>query len=49
MSERREKLNRLNQRLEFVARFDAWCMEEPPVWKFWAWRKWFQRRPMRTE
>ena len=46
MSERKEKKRRYNQRLEFIAAFDAWLRAEPPMILFWRWRKWKNNRPV---
>lgn len=46
MSEKRMKRRRYNQRLEYIARFDLWLNNEPPMWRFWKWRKWKARRPI---
>lgn len=46
MSERKEKKRRYNQRLEFIAAFDAWLRAEPPMFLFRRWRKWKNNRPV---
>lgn len=46
MSERREKRRRLNLRLEYIASFNQWLYDEPPIWMFWRWRKWKRSRPV---
>ena len=46
MSEKQMKRRRYNLRLEYIARFDEWLAAEPPMWKFWKWRKWKQNRPV---
>jgi hypothetical protein len=46
MSEKQEKRKRFNQRMEYVAQFNAWLMKEPPMWKFRAWLHWKKTRPV---
>ena len=46
MSQRREKRRRQILRREFLARYDAWLLQEPPRILFWRWRKWKARRPI---
>lgn len=46
MSESREKKTRYNRRLEYIARFNNWLDEEPPIVFFWAWHRWKKRRPV---
>lgn len=52
MSEKREKKKRYNQKLEWIDSFEIWLYdfemwldEEPPIWKFHAWRNWKNSRP----
>lgn len=46
MSERSEHKRRYNLRLEYIAHFEMWLREEPPMLPlFWRWRKWRDRRP----
>lgn len=49
MSERQEHKRRYNQRLEYIATFQKWIDAEPPMIKFWAWRKWLNNRPVWVE
>lgn len=46
MSGKQEKKRRYNLKLEYIDDFYRWIKAEPPMWKFWIWRKWKQRRPM---
>jgi len=46
MSERQEKKRRFNQKMEYVAQFNAWLMKEPPMWKLRAWLHWKKTRPV---
>ena len=46
MSESREKKRRYTLRLEYISQFDSWLNSEPPMWMFWAWRKWKKRKPV---
>lgn len=45
MSESREHKRRYNLRLEYIANFEKWMKQEPPMWKFWSWRKWRDSKP----
>ena len=45
MSESREKKRRYNLRLEYISQFSDWLDREPPMWMFWAWRKWKKGKP----
>lgn len=48
MSERQEHKRRYIQRLEFIADFEKWLAQEPPMLpRFWRWKKWRDRRPKR--
>ena len=49
MSERQEKKRRYNQRLEYIAHFQKWIAEEPPMWRLIAWHVWKRRRPIWKE
>lgn len=49
MSESREHKRRYNMRLQYIAEFGKWLDREPPMWKFWAWRRWKAERPMWVE
>lgn len=46
MSEKREHKRRYNLRLEYIARFEKWLKEEPPMWMFLKWNKWRNSRPV---
>ena len=46
MSEKQEKKRRHNLQLEYIARFNEWLDNEPPMLLFWRWRKWMKCRPM---
>lgn len=45
MSEKQEKKRRYNQKLEWIAAFERWLADEPPIWRLWAWRNWKNSRP----
>lgn len=45
MSEKNQKYRRSIERLMYVQAFHAWLMEEPPMWRIFAWRRWLARRP----
>ena len=47
MSERQEKKRRYNQNLEYIADFNRWLNEEPPVLRFISWHNWKKIRPKR--
>ena len=47
MSERQEKKRRYNQNLEYIADFNRWLNEEPPILKFISWHNWKKARPKR--
>lgn len=48
MSERQEHKRRYIQRLEFIADFEKWLAQEPPMLpRFWRWKKWRDSRPKR--
>lgn len=49
MSESREHKRRYNQRLQYIAAFEKWLAEEPPMIRFFAWRRWKHRRPVWEE
>ena len=49
VSESREKKRRYNERLEYIAHFEKWMKEEPPVWRLLAWHKWQKNRPVRKQ
>lgn len=46
MSERQEKRKRFNQRLAYVAEFEKWLENEPPMIVFWRWHRWKKLRPI---
>lgn len=46
MSESREHKRRYNARLEYIASIENWLRAEPPMWLFWRWHKWRQKRPV---
>ena len=46
MSEKREHRRRYNLRLEYIARFEDWLNNEPPMILFWKWKKWKKERPI---
>ena len=48
MSEKQEKKRRYNQKLEWIAAFEKWLENEPPIWKLFAWRRWKNSRPERV-
>ncbi len=49
MSEKQEHKRRYNLRLQYIAEFEKWLKEEPPVVLFWKWRSWKRRRPVWEE
>lgn len=46
MSEKQEKRKRLNARMEYIAKFDAWLRKEPPRWRIIQWIRWKKSRPL---
>lgn len=46
MSEKQEKRRRFNERMEYVAEFNAWLRKEPPMWKLLSWWRWKKTRPI---
>ena len=46
MSEKREHRRRYNSRLEYIARFENWLNNEPPMILLWKWKKWKKERPV---
>lgn len=46
MSESREHKRRYNQRLEYIAHFQKWLSDEPPMWRLFKWRRWKRNRPI---
>lgn len=49
MSERREKKRRIEQRLQYLNKLEAWIAEEPAWWRFSARKKWRARRPRKPK
>lgn len=47
MSERREKKRRYIVNLAYTQRFENWLKREPPMIRFFAWRRWLKERPIR--
>lgn len=45
MSARREHRERLNQKIKYIEKFDMWLLAEPPMFRIFAWRKWWRSRP----
>ena len=46
MSESREHKRRYNQRLEYIAHFQKWLQDEPPMYRVLKWRRWKRSRPV---
>lgn len=46
MSESREHKRRYNLKLEFIAHFEKWLKDEPPMIRFFKWRRWIKSRPV---
>jgi hypothetical protein len=46
MSERQEHKRRYNQRLEYIAAFQKWIEQEPPMIRIVKWHSWKKRRPV---
>lgn len=46
MSEKQEKRKRLNEKMEYIAEFNAWLRKEPPRWRFIQWARWKKSRPL---
>ena len=46
MSERREKQRRINDRLEYIARYNAWLAAEPPKFRILKHRRWRRQQPL---
>lgn len=44
MSEKQEKRKRLNEKMEYIAEFDAWLRKEPPRWRIIQWARWKKSR-----
>ena len=45
MNEKQEKKRRYNQKLEYIADFNRWLNEEPPILRFISWHRWKKSRP----
>lgn len=45
MSERREKQKRIEQKIQYLHKLEAWLAEEPEWWRFRARKRWRARRP----
>lgn len=45
MSERQWKKIRIEQRLRYLNKLEAWLAEEPAWWRFSARKRWKARRP----
>lgn len=45
MSERQEKKKRVEQKLQYLAKLEAWLAEEPAWYRFSARKRWRARRP----
>lgn len=46
MSERQERKKRYNQKLEYIAKYEKWLENEPPIINLIAWHKWKKQRPI---
>ena len=46
MSEKQERKKRYNLRLEYIAQFQKWLEQEPPLYMVFAWRRWKRERPV---
>jgi len=46
MSESREHKRRYVLKLEFVAAFEKWLKDEPPMIRIIKWRRWIKARPV---
>ena len=49
MNGRKEHKRRYNRKLEFIADFEKWLTEEPPMILFWKWCRWKRRKPIWKE
>lgn len=49
MSERQEKKKRYNLRLQYIAEFQKWLDQEPPMFRVFKWRRWKRERPVWVE
>lgn len=49
MSEKPEHKKRYYARLRYIATFTAWLETEPPIIRYFAWRRWKKRRPIWKE
>ena len=46
MSESKEHKNRYNQKLQFIAEFEKWLGNEPPMILFIRWKRWKKNKPI---
>lgn len=46
MSESREHKRRYNLRLEYIAHFEKWLTDEPPMWRLFKRHRWKRNRPI---
>lgn len=49
MSERQWKKHRIEQRLQYLNKLEAWLAEEPEWWRIFARKKWRARRPRKPK
>lgn len=49
MSERQQHKLRYNLKLQYIADFEDWLWQEPPMWRFFAWRRWRLARPKKPK
>ena len=49
MSEKQEHKRRYNRKLEYIAHFEKWLKNEPPMLNFIKWHKWAKQRPIWEE
>lgn len=49
MSEKMEHRRRLNEKLNYIQRYELWLLYEPPMYRLIAWHRWKKNRPMRRE
>ena len=47
MSERQEHKKRYNQKLVYIALFEKWLEQEPPMYRFMKWHRWKKQKPER--
>lgn len=46
MSQKQHKKRRYNEKLAYIAELDRWKAAEPPIFRFFAWRRWLKNRPV---